>query len=88
MSSFGPELEQRGFVMTTNCDFGRSTFLAEQYYREMEPIAAALQEESQEERLERLSLVANSWSLTCTCFHEQLESSDQLIYASLVSART
>ena len=74
--------------MVTNFDIGRSTLLAEQYHREMEPIAAALQEESQEERHERLSLVANSWSLTCTCFNAQLESSDQLIYGSLVSART
>jgi hypothetical protein len=73
--------------MTTNCDFSRSTLLAEQYQREMEPIAAALQEESQEERDERLSLVEHSWFLTCTCFHAQLESSDQLIYTSLVSVR-
>ena len=70
--------------MTTNCDFGRSTLLAEQYHREMEPIAAALQEESQEERDKRLSLVEHSWSLTCSCFHAQLESSDLPIYTSLV----
>ena len=69
--------------MTTNCDFGRSTLLAEQYHREMEFIAAALQEESQEERDERLSLVEHSWSLTCSCFHALLESSDQPIYTSL-----
>ena len=73
--------------MTTNCDFGRSSLLAEQYQREMEPIAAALQEESQEERDERLSLVERSWSLSCSCFHAQLESSDQSIYTSLVSVR-
>ena len=47
--------------MTTNCDFGRSTLLVEQYQREMETIAVALQEESQEERDERLSLVEHSW---------------------------
>ncbi|HXZ05518.1 MAG TPA: hypothetical protein VEH81_11830 [Ktedonobacteraceae bacterium] len=70
--------------MTTNFDFGRSTLLAEQYHHEMEPIAAALQEESQEERDERLSLVEHSWSLTCSCFHAQLESSDQPIYTTLV----
>jgi len=73
--------------MTTNCDFGRSSLLAEQYQREMEPIAAALQEESQEERDERLSLVERSWSLSCTCFHAQFESSDEPIYTSLVSVR-
>jgi hypothetical protein len=69
--------------MMTNYDFGRSSLLAEQYQHEMEPIAAALQEESQEERDERLSLVEHSWSLSCTCFHAQLESSDQPIYTSL-----
>ena len=73
--------------MTTNCDFGRSTLLAEQYQREMEPIAAALQEESQEERDERLSLVEHSWSLSCSCFHAQLESGDLPIYTSLVYVR-
>ena len=70
--------------MITNFDFGRSSLLAEQYQREMELIVAALQEESQEERDERLSLVEHSWSLTCSCFHAQLESSDQPIYTSLV----
>ena len=73
--------------MTTNCDFGRSTLLAEQYHREMEFIAAALQEESQEERDERLSLVEHSWSLACTCFHAQLEASDLPIYTSLAYVR-
>ena len=73
--------------MTTNCDFGRSTLLAEQYHREMEPIAAALLEESQEERDERLSLVEQSWSLTCSCFHAQIESSEQPIYPALVYVR-
>ena len=73
--------------MTTNCDFGRSTLLAEQYHREMEPIAVALQEESQEERDERLVLVERSWSLTCTCFHAQLESTDVPVYTSVAYAR-
>ena len=73
--------------MTTNFDFGRSTLLAEQYQREMEPITAALLEESQEERDERLSLVEHSWSLSCSCFHTQLEPSDQPIITSLVPVR-
>ena len=73
--------------MITNSDFGRSSLLAEQYQREMEPIAAALQEESQEERDERLSLVEHSWSLSCSCFQAQLETSDQPIYTSLVALR-
>lgn len=73
--------------MVTNYDFGRSSLLAEQYQHEMESIVAALQEESQEERDERLSLVEHSWSLSCTCFHAQLESSDQPIYTSLVYVR-
>ncbi len=62
--------------MATNCDFGRSSFLNEQYQQEMELIAAALQEESQDERGERLSLVAHSWALTTACFHSQLDTSD------------
>jgi len=53
----------------------------------MEPIAVALQEESQEEREERLSLVERSWSLTCTCFHAQLETSDMPVYAPVAYAR-
>jgi hypothetical protein len=73
--------------MITNSDFGRSSLLAEQYQREMEPIAAALQEESQEELDERLSLVEHSWSLSCSCFQAQLETSDQPIYTSLVALR-
>jgi len=73
--------------MTTNCDFGRSTLLAEQYHREMESLAPTLQEERQEERDERLSLVEHSWFLTCSCFHAQLESSDLPIYTSLVYVR-
>ena len=73
--------------MATNCDFGRSSLLAEQYQREMELIAVALQEESQDERDERLNLVARSWSLTTTCFHAQLESSEAHAYASVALAR-
>lgn len=73
--------------MATNCDFSRSSLLTEQYQREMELIAAALQEESQDEREERLGLVARSWSLTCTCFHGQLESSDAPVHAPVAVAR-
>ena len=73
--------------MATNCDFSRSSLLAEQYQRDMEPIAVALQEESEEEREERLRLVEHSWSLTCTCFHAQLESSDLPVYTSVAYAR-
>jgi hypothetical protein len=75
------------FFMVTNCDFGRSSLLAEQYQREMELIAVALQEESQDERDERLNLVARSWSLTTACFHAQLESSEAPAYASVAFAR-
>jgi hypothetical protein len=74
------------FFMVTNCDFGRSSLLAEQYQREMELIAVALQEESQDERDERLNLVARSWSLTTACFHAQLESSEAPAYASVAFA--
>jgi hypothetical protein len=73
--------------MAANCDFSRSSLLNEQYQREMELIAAALQEESQDEREERLSLVARSWSLTSTCFHAQLETSESPTYAPVVFAR-
>jgi hypothetical protein len=75
------------FLMTTNCDFSRSSLLTEQYQREMELIAAALQEESQDEREERLGLVERSWSLTCTCFHGQLESTDAPVHAPVAVAR-
>ena len=74
--------------MAANCDFSRSSLLAEKYQRDMEPIAVALQEESQEEREERLGLVERSWSLTCTCFHMQLESSDLPVYTSVAYAHT
>lgn len=68
--------------MATSSDFGRSSWLMEQYQREMDIITAALCEESQDEQEERLSLVANSWLLTCSCFHAQLESSETPAYAS------
>lgn len=73
--------------MAMNYDVCRSSLLAEQYQHEMELIAVALQEESQEEREERLSLVATSWPLTRSCFYAQLESSDTPVYASAVFAR-
>jgi len=73
--------------MATNCDFSRSSLLREQYQREMELIAIALQEESQDEREERLSLVAQSWSLTTACFHSQLETSDVPSYSPVVYAQ-
>ena len=66
--------------MATNYDFGRSSLLAEQYQREMEIIAVALQE-----REERLSLVVRSWPLTSACFHAQLEASEMLSYAPAIS---
>jgi hypothetical protein len=72
--------------MATNSDFGRSSLLIEQYQREMDVIAAALQEESQDEREERIGLVTRSWSLTSACFHAQLEAgSEASVYASSVA---
>ena len=73
--------------MATNRDFSRSSLLAEQYQREMELITVALEEESQEEREERVSLVERSWPLTCASFHSQLESSDQPVYTPVAYAR-
>jgi hypothetical protein len=73
------------FFMATDCDFGRSSLILEQYQREMEIIAVALQEESQDEREERLSLVTRSWSLTSACFHSQLETNEASSYASPIS---
>jgi hypothetical protein len=70
--------------MATNYDFSRSSLLNEQYQRDMELIAVALQEESQDEREERLSFVERSWSLTCTCFHQQLETNEVSSYATSV----
>jgi hypothetical protein len=71
-------------MATTNCDFSRSPLLKEQYQRDMELIAVALQEESQDEREERLSLVARSWSITSACFYAQLENSDAQVYAPVL----
>ena len=74
--------------MATNYDLSRSSLLSEQYQRDMELIALALQEESQDEREDRLGLVSRSWSLTSTCFHAQLEASDTPAYASVAFARS
>lgn len=74
--------------MATNCDFSRSSLLAEQYQRDMEQIAIALQEESQDEREERLDLVAHSWSLTTACFHAQLEANEVPMFAQVGAARS
>ena len=73
--------------MATNCDFSCSSLLSEQYQRDMELIAIALQEESQDEREERLNLVTRSWSLTTACFQSQLETSEAPAYASAAYAR-
>ncbi|GAC1354746.1 MAG: hypothetical protein NVS4B11_32030 [Ktedonobacteraceae bacterium] len=74
--------------MATNYDFSRSSLLSEQYQRDMELITGALQEESQDEREDRLGLVSRSWSLTSTCFHTQLEASDTYAYASIAFAHS
>ena len=73
--------------MATNYDFSRSSLLSEQYQREMEIIDAALQEESLDEREDRLSFVERAWSLTCACFQGQLESSDTPMYVSVAVVR-
>lgn len=73
--------------MATNYDFSRSSLLIEQYQHEMDVIAAALQDESQEEVEERLSLVERAWSLTCACFHGQPESSEAPVFASTAAVR-
>ncbi len=62
--------------MATNSYFGRSSLLSEQYQREMELIAVALQEESQDEREDRLGLVDRSWALTTTCFQAENDTLD------------
>ena len=67
--------------MATNSDFGRSSFLNEQYEHDMELIAVALQDESQDEREDRLGLVGRSWGLTTACFHEQDDTSDVVVPA-------
>lgn len=73
--------------MATNYDFSRSSLLSEQYQRDMELIAVALQEESQDEREERLSLVGQAWPLTTACFQSQVETSEALIYTPAMLAR-
>ena len=73
--------------MATNSDFGRSSLLNEQYQREMELIAVALQEESQDEREDRLGLVARSWTLTATCFQEENDTSEVVAPAHVALAR-
>ena len=74
--------------MATNYDLSRSSLLSEQYQRDMEIIALALQDESLDEREDRLGLVAHSWSLTSACFHAQLESSDTPAYAPVAYAHS
>ena len=71
--------------MATNCDFSRSSLLAEQYQHDMELIAVALQEESQDEREDRVNLVVRSWGLTIACFQEQRDFSDATVYTSSVA---
>ncbi len=74
--------------MATNCDYTRSSLLIEQYQRDMELITAALQEESQDERDERVSLVSRSWSLTSACFQAQLDTSEVSVYAAVAYVRS
>jgi len=73
--------------MATNYDFRRSSLLNEQYQREMELIAVALEEESQDEREERLSLVAHAWSLSTACFQSQRDSGEALVQMPVALAR-
>ena len=73
--------------MATNFDFTRSSLLREQYQRDMELIAVALQEESQDEREERLSLVVRSWSLTTACFQKQVETSEAPMFTPVFVGR-
>lgn len=73
--------------MATNYDFSRSSLLIEQYQRDMENIASALQDESMDEREERLNFVERAWSLTCACFQGQIESSDAPVYTPVVAVR-
>jgi len=75
------------YSMATNSDFGRSSLLSEQYQREMELIAVALQEESQDEREDRLELVARSWTLTATCFQAENNTSEVVAPAHVALAR-
>jgi hypothetical protein len=73
--------------MATNSNFSRSSLLNEQYQREMEMIDAALQEESQDEREDRLSFVERAWSLTCACFQSQVESSEAPVFMPVAVVR-
>ncbi|MGB8346092.1 MAG: hypothetical protein WCD86_14490 [Ktedonobacteraceae bacterium] len=73
--------------MSTNYDLGRSALLQEQYQQEMEIIDAALRDESQDEQEERLSLVAQSWSLSCACFRTESDYSEVPVSASVAYAR-
>ena len=74
--------------MTTNFDFSRSSLLVEQYQREMEIIDAALQDESQDEHEERLSLVSCSWSLACACFQGEIGAVEVPLSISVAYARS
>ncbi|HVU69652.1 MAG TPA: hypothetical protein VHD63_21130 [Ktedonobacteraceae bacterium] len=73
--------------MATNSNFSRSSLLNEQYQREMALIDAALQEESQDEREDRLSFVERAWSLTCACFQSQVESSEAPVFMPVAVVR-
>lgn len=73
--------------MAMNNDFGRSALLNEQYQHDMELIAVALQEESQDEREDRLGLVDRSWALTTACFRDQDDTSDVHSEASATLVR-
>ncbi len=70
-----------------NYNVSRSSLLNEQYLREMDIIDAALQEEGEDEQEERLSFVERAWSLTCACFHGQLDSSDTPVYMPVAVVR-
>ncbi len=72
--------------MATNFDFGRSSLIRDQYLRDMDLISAALQEESQDEREERLGLVLQSWPMTCACFQSQRESNDAPVHVPVAYA--
>ena len=73
--------------MATNYDFNHSSLLTEQYQRDMELITVALQEESQDEREERLGLVAQAWPLTSACFQAQLDSNESALSEPVALAR-
>lgn len=62
--------------MAMNSNLSHSSLLNERYRREMEIIDAALQEEGQDEREDRLIFVERAWPLACACFQGQLESAD------------